>query len=134
MDDVFINYLLIVSGYLVIASTVYYYTRNFIIPWVTIMMLAGLVVIAAPQDLVQTQELYGFVEHSLPAIILLIFIPLLVFESARTLKLSDLRKEIIPIGFFAIAGVIITLFLIGIGISVIFGVPPSFMRYFSEPL
>ena len=123
MVDVFINALLLVSGYLVIASTVYYYTRNFIIPWVTIMMVAGLVIIAAPQDIIQTQELYSFVEHRLPEIILLIFIPLLVFESARSLKLRDLRKEIIPIGFFAIAGVIITLFLIGIGISVIFGVP-----------
>jgi hypothetical protein len=61
MEDVFINYLLIVSGFLLIASVVYYYTRNFIIPWVTIMMIAGLVVIAAPQDLVQTQELYSFV-------------------------------------------------------------------------
>jgi monovalent cation:H+ antiporter, CPA1 family len=123
MEDVFINYLLIVSGYLLIASVVYYYTRNFIIPWVTIMMIAGLIVIAAPQDLIQTQELYSFVEHSLPEIILLLFIPLLVFESARTLKLRDLRKEIIPIGFYSIAGVIITLFLIGIGISVIFGIP-----------
>ena len=123
MEDVFINYLLIVSGYLLIASVVYYYTRNFIIPWVTIMMIAGLIVIAAPQDLIQTQELYSFVEHSLPEIILLLFIPLLVFESARTLKLRDLTKEIIPIGFYSIAGVIITLFLIGIGISVIFGIP-----------
>ena len=123
MDDAFINYLLIVSGYLLIASTVYYYTRNFIIPWVTIMMIAGLIIIAAPQDLAETQEIYSFVEHSLPEIILLIFIPLLVFESARTLKLRDLRKEIIPIGFYAVAGVIITLFLIGIGISVIFGIP-----------
>jgi monovalent cation:H+ antiporter, CPA1 family len=123
MEEVFINYLLIVSGYLLIASVVYYYTRNFIIPWVTIMMIAGLIVIAAPQDLIQTQELYSFVEHSLPEIILLLFIPLLVFESARTLKLRDLRKEIIPIGFYSIAGVIITLFLIGIGISVIFGIP-----------
>jgi CPA1 family monovalent cation:H+ antiporter len=87
------------------------------------MMIAGLIVIAAPQDLIQTQELYSFVEHSLPEIILLLFIPLLVFESARTLKLRDLRKEIIPIGFYSIAGVIITLFLIGIGISVIFGIP-----------
>jgi len=123
MDNVFINYLLIVSGYLLIASVVYYYTRNFIIPWVTIMMIAGVIIIAAPQDLAETQEVYGFVEHSLPEIILLIFIPLLVFESARTLKLRDLRKEIIPIGFYAVAGVIITLFLIGIGISVIFGIP-----------
>ena len=123
MDDVFINYLLIVSGYLLIASVVYYYTRNFIIPWVTIMMIAGVIIIAAPQDLVETQEVYGFVEHSLPEIILLIFIPLLVFESARTLKLRDLKKEIIPIGFYSVAGVIITLFLIGIGISVIFGIP-----------
>jgi len=123
MDDVFINYLLIVSGYLLIASVVYYYTRNFIIPWVTIMMIAGLIIIAAPQDLAETQQIYSFVEHSLPEIILLIFIPLLVFESARSLKLQDLRKEIIPIGFYAVAGVIITLFLIGIGISVIFGIP-----------
>ena len=123
MDDVFINYLLIVSGYLLIVSVVYYYTRNFIIPWVTIMMIAGVIIIRAPLDLCTYQEIYGFVEHSLPEIILLIFIPLLVFESARTLKLRNLRKEIIPIGFYSVAGVIITLFLIGIGISVIFGIP-----------
>jgi CPA1 family monovalent cation:H+ antiporter len=53
----------------------------------------------------------------------LVIIPLLIFESARKLGLKEIRSQIIPIGFSAIIGVILTIFLLGIAINIIFKVP-----------
>ena len=51
------------------------------------------------------------------------FIPLLIFESGRKLKLAELKKEAVTIGFFAIIGVVATIFLIGVPFGFIFNVP-----------
>jgi hypothetical protein len=48
-------------------------------------------------------EFYNFIE-GLPEIILLVIIPILIFESGRKLKIGQIKKEAIPIGFFAIIG------------------------------
>jgi Na+:H+ antiporter len=67
-------------------------------------------------------EFYKFIE-GIPEIILLVIIPILIFESGRKLKLGQIKKEAISIGFFAIIGVIITIVIIGIGVTSIFHVP-----------
>ncbi len=54
---------------------------------------------------------------------MLVFIPLLIFEAGRKLELGQIKKESVPIGFFAIIGVMATIFLIGIPIGFIFAVP-----------
>ena len=53
----------------------------------------------------------------------MIIIPILIFESGRKLKIGQIKKEAIPIGFFAIIGVIITILIIGIGVNSVFQIP-----------
>ena len=68
-------------------------------------------------------KIHDFMVNKAPNLILLVFIPLLIFESGRKLRLDEIRKEIVPIGFFAIIGVILTIFLLGIGVSIVFHTP-----------
>ena len=53
----------------------------------------------------------------------MVIIPILIFESGRKLKIVQIKKEAIPIGFFAIIGVIITILIVGIGVNGVFQIP-----------
>ena len=68
-------------------------------------------------------KIYNTIENHSSNLILLIIIPILIFESGRKLRLKDIKTEIVPIGFFAIIGVILTIFLIGFSIHIIFQIP-----------
>jgi monovalent cation:H+ antiporter, CPA1 family len=70
----------------------------------------------------EAEELYNNIE-GISDIILLVIIPILIFESGRKLKIGQIKKEAIPIGFFAIIGVIITILIIGIGVNSVFQIP-----------
>lgn len=107
---------------LVVISAVQRYTRNFIIPGVTILMFFGAILASVPYVGFKVEEFYKFIEQ-IPDIILLVIIPILIFESGRKLKIGQIKKEAIPIGFFAIIGVIITIIIIGIGVTSVFHVP-----------
>jgi CPA1 family monovalent cation:H+ antiporter len=48
------------------------------------------------------------------SVILLAFVPGLIFEAALTLDLEELRKRILPVGLLATAGVAITVLVIGV--------------------
>ena len=115
--------LLIVSGFLVSVSAIQRYANNLIIPGVTIMMLIGAISAIVPLYGSDFKSVYDSIVDKAPDLILLVIIPLLIFESARKLRLKEIRSQIIPIGFFAIIGVILTIFLVGIAISIIFRVP-----------
>jgi monovalent cation:H+ antiporter, CPA1 family len=115
--------LLIICGFLVAVSAIQRYANNFIIPGVTIMMFIGAISVSIPLYNSDIKTVYDSIVNKVPDLILLVFIPLLIFESARKLRLKEIRREIIPIGFFAIIGVILTIFLIGVGVSIIFKVP-----------
>jgi monovalent cation:H+ antiporter, CPA1 family len=115
--------LLIVCGFLVAVSAIQRYANNFIIPGVTIMMFIGAISVSIPLYSSDIKTVYDSIVNKVPDLILLVFIPLLIFESARKLRLKEIRRQIIPIGFFAIIGVILTIFLIGVGVSIIFKVP-----------
>ena len=107
---------------LVVISAVQRYTRNFIIPGVTILMFLGAILTSVPNVGFKIEEFYKFIEQ-IPDIILLVIIPILIFESGRKLKIGQIKKEAVPIGFFAIIGVIITIIIIGIGVTSVFHVP-----------
>ena len=53
----------------------------------------------------------------------MVIIPILIFESGRKLKIGQIKKEAIPIGFFAIIGVILTIIVIGIAVNGVFQIP-----------
>ena len=85
-------------------------------------MFLGAILAAAPIVGFEIDELYNFIEE-LPEIILLVIIPILIFESGRKLKIGQIKKEAIPIGFFAIIGVILTIIIIGIAVKGVFQIP-----------
>jgi CPA1 family monovalent cation:H+ antiporter len=115
--------LLIISGFLVSVSAIQRYANNFIIPGVTIMMFIGTISVIVPLYSSDFKSVYDSIVEKAPDLILLVIIPLLIFESARKLRLKEIKSQILPIGFFAIIGVIFTILLVGIAISVIFKVP-----------
>ncbi|MFL6458051.1 MAG: cation:proton antiporter [Nitrososphaeraceae archaeon] len=115
--------LLIISGFLISVSAIQRYANNFIIPGVTIMMFIGAISVIVPLYSSDFKSVYDSIVEKAPDLILLVIIPLLIFESARKLRLSEIKSQITPIGFFAIIGVILTIFLVGIAISIIFKVP-----------
>jgi monovalent cation:H+ antiporter, CPA1 family len=121
-SELLITFMLSFSLLLVIISAVHRYTRNFIIPGVTILMLLGAVIPLVPIIGFEAEEFYNFVE-GIPEIILLVIIPILIFESGRKLKIGQIKKEAIPIGFFAIVGVIITILIIGVAFFSVFQIP-----------
>jgi CPA1 family monovalent cation:H+ antiporter len=55
------------------------------------------------------------------SVILLAFVPGLIFEAALTLDLEELRKRILPVSLLATAGVAITVLLIGIFTHLVIG-------------
>lgn len=113
----------IFSVVLVVIAAVHHYTRNFIIPGVSIMFLIGAIGGLIPFELFSLEEIHNFVSFQISEFILLIFIPILIFESGRKLQLSELKKESAYILFFAIGGVVVTVFLIGSIISFVFDIP-----------
>lgn len=115
--------LLIISGFLLSVSAIQRYANNLIIPGITIMMFIGAISVIIPLHSSDFKSIYDSIVEKAPDLILLVIIPLLIFESARKLRLKEIKSQIIPIGFFAIIGVIFTILLVGIAISVIFKVP-----------
>jgi Na+:H+ antiporter len=115
--------LLIISAFLLLVSAIQRYANNFIIPGVTIMMFIGAVSVIVPLYSSDFKSVYDSIVEKAPDLILLVIIPLLIFESARKLRLKEIKSQITPIGFYAIAGVIFTIFLVGVAITIIFKVP-----------
>ena len=117
-----VTILLSLSLLLVVISAVHRYTRNLIIPGVTVLMFLGAIIAASP-----ITEIVGFesqdITEEISEIILLGIIPILIFDSGRKLKVGQIEREAIPIGFFAIIGVVIAILTIGTGVSKIFQIP-----------
>jgi CPA1 family monovalent cation:H+ antiporter len=85
-------------------------------------MFLGTILPTVPIAGLDAEEFYDIIE-GIPKIILFVIIPILIFESGRKLKIGQIKKEAIPIGFFAIIGVLITILIIGIGVISAFQIP-----------
>ena len=121
-SELIVTLMLGVSLLLVVISAVHRYTRNFIIPGVSFLMFLGIILATAPIIGLEVEEFYDVIE-GIPEIILFVIIPILIFESGRKLKIGQIKKEAVPIGFFAIIGVVITILIIGIGVKSVFQIP-----------
>ena len=117
-----VTFMLGFSVLLVIISAVHRYTKNIIIPGVAILMFVGAILPVVPNLTHEVENFYSVVE-STPEIILYVIIPILIFESGRKLSIKQIKNEAIPIGFFAIIGVIMTILIIGIAVNAIFQIP-----------
>jgi len=123
MTEAIVPFLIAICIFLVLTAAIYRFSRKFILPAVTLMMIFGAIAGILPLDIVTVDEIFYFFTTEFSDVILLVFIPLLIFESGRKLTLVELKKEAVPIGFFAIIGLVVTIFLIGIPFGFIFGVP-----------
>lgn len=61
--------------------------------------------------------------HLSPGMILMIFLPPLLFEAAWSMKWSELRKEILPSSLYAVGGVLILIAGVGGALHQLMGVP-----------
>ena len=121
-ESLLVIFMLSFSVLLVVISAVHRYTKNIIIPGVAILMFLGAILPVVPNLTHEVEDFYGVTER-IPEIILYVIIPILIFESGRKLSIKQIKKEAIPIGFFAIIGVIITILIIGIAVTTIFQIP-----------
>jgi CPA1 family monovalent cation:H+ antiporter len=117
-----VTFMLGFSVLLVVISAVHRYMRNIIIPGVAILMFLGAILPVVPNVTHEVENFYSITER-IPEIILYVIIPILIFESGRKLSIKQIKNEAIPIGFFSIIGVIITILIIGIAVTTIFQIP-----------
>jgi Co/Zn/Cd efflux system component len=87
--------LLIVCGFLVAVSAIQRYASNFIIPGVTIMIFIGAISVIVPLYSSDIKTVYDSIVNKAPdnniiskGIILLVFIPLLIFEIGTEIKVT----------------------------------------------
>jgi CPA1 family monovalent cation:H+ antiporter len=85
-------------------------------------MFLGAMLAIVPIISHEVDKFYGIIED-IPGLVYLVIIPILIFDSGRKLSIGQIKNEAIPIGYFAIIGVIITILIIGIGVNVIFQIP-----------
>lgn len=78
--------------------------RSRVLPYPVVLAGAGIVVGLLPG---------GQLPHIGADVILLAFVPGLVFEAALTLDLLELRRRLVPVGLLATVGVALTVLLIG---------------------
>ena len=121
-ESLLVIFMLSFSVLLVVISAVHRYTKNIIIPGVAILMFLGATLVVVPNLTHEVENFYSLVERT-PEIILYVIIPILIFESGRKLSIKQIKSEAIPIGFFSIIGVIITILIIGIAVTTIFQIP-----------
>jgi CPA1 family monovalent cation:H+ antiporter len=121
-SELLVTFMLGLSLLLVVISAVRHYTRSFIIPGVSILMFLGAMLAIVPIISHEVGKFYGIIED-IPGLVYLVIIPILIFDSGRKLSIGQIKNEAIPIGYFAIIGVIITTLIIGIGVNVIFQIP-----------
>ena len=121
-SELLVTFMLGLSLLLVAISAVHRYTRTFIIPGVAILMFLGAMLAIVPIISHEVDKFYGIIE-TIPEIVYLVIIPILIFDSGRKLSVGQMKNEAIPIGYFAIIGVILTILIIGIGVNFIFHIP-----------
>jgi CPA1 family monovalent cation:H+ antiporter len=101
-----------VLAMLLVASGVTIFVRRFRIPYTVALVLAGLILSFTPRA-------EGEVD---PDLIMSLLVPPLVFEAALHLSLTELRRNISTLILMAVPGVILTMLLVGVAVSVGAGV------------
>jgi CPA1 family monovalent cation:H+ antiporter len=86
--------------------------RARLVPYPVVLAAAGVLIGLLPG---------GQLGHVGANVILLAFVPGLIFEAALTLDLPELRRRLVPIGLLATAGVALTVVLIGTSTHFILG-------------
>ncbi|OQK15884.1 hypothetical protein AU255_16985 [Methyloprofundus sedimenti] len=108
--------ILIMSGLLVISMMADSLCRHLPIPYTVLLVILGMAVNYFAND-VQILNLHHFSQfHLTSELVLYIFLPALVFESALSLDARALMKNIVPILMMAIVGMLVSVALVGFGV------------------
>ncbi len=89
--------------------------RHIAIPYTVVLVLLGIGINLAEQFLLVANHLQQF--HLTPDVVLFIFLPALIFESALSLDARALLKNLIAIIILAIPGMLISALLVGLGLN-----------------
>jgi len=83
------------------------------IPYTLLLVLVGLILALVDIRLVNLS----------PGLILLIFLPPLLFEAAWNFKWADLKRDLVPICWYAVIGVVISIAGVAVGLNQLAGIP-----------
>src|SRR4051812_7651486 len=98
-----------VIGLLLIISAVGVATRSSRLPYPIALVIAGMTLGAVlHSSLPFVSELKLGELHLTPHLILVLFLPALLFEATLHIEATTLRKTLLPIGLLAIPGVLLT--------------------------
>ncbi|BCG62709.1 MAG: monovalent cation:H+ antiporter, CPA1 family [Methyloprofundus sp.] len=107
--------LLIMSGVLMLSMILASVCRHLPIPYTVLLVILGLLVNFFANDM-PVLALHHFSQfHLTPELVLFIFLPALIFESALSLDARALLKNLAPILVLAIIGMLVSATLVGIG-------------------
>jgi len=112
-----ISYLLsVVLVFLTVAMVIAGLTRHLRLPYTVLLVMMGLLINLISTLTNQAAFVGGFrLTHEL---VLFVFLPALIFESAMNLDARALLKDLIPVVVMAIPGMLISAFLVGLGLLV----------------
>jgi CPA1 family monovalent cation:H+ antiporter len=83
------------------------------IPYTLLLVMVGLILALVDIRLVNLS----------PGLILLIFLPPLLFEAAWNFKWADLKRDLVPICWYAVIGVVISIAGVAVGLNQLAGIP-----------
>lgn len=107
-------------GLLAIFTAVNHYSKRSLIPSDTWVLIAGLLYGISLKEF-GLDSLPRFDLH--PQVIILVFLPLLIFVSGRLINPDSLKLEVVPIGLFSTVGVVVTAFVIGAPLAWMLDIP-----------
>lgn len=112
--------ILITMGLLTVAMLAAGIGRNLPIPYTVFLVMIGVVIGGVTRSLPGLEPLLEF--HLTPELVLFLFLPALIFESAFNLDARQLLKDIVPVLALAIPALLLSTAIIGIGLWLLLGI------------
>ena len=111
---------LLVMGLLTVAMLAAGLCRNLPIPYTVFLVIIGMVLGGLARQLPEMEMLLDF--QLTPEIVLFIFLPALIFESAFNLNARQLLKDLAPVLTLAVPALLISTAIIGVSLWLVLGI------------
>ncbi len=108
------EFILVVMGLLTVAMIAASICRNIPIPYTVFLVILGIILGSVARHYPEFELLLKF--QLTPDLVLFLFLPALIFESAINLDARLLMKDIIPVLVLAVPAMLISAILIGVGL------------------
>jgi CPA1 family monovalent cation:H+ antiporter len=112
--------ILIVTGMLAVAVAAAGLARRMPVPYTVLLVLLGMAFGALARNVDALAPLLAF--RLTPELVLYVFLPVLIFESAFNLNARQLIKDLAPILMLAVPALLVSTALIGVGLWAVLGV------------